>query len=123
MTAWGRVLTQYEDHKGLVDDLKLWGRAPAPEEIASWAAGTGCDGPNLLAHVPFSEARGRTIRDLIDPRFNLTLHRPSRTAWSTENRPIANQGAVWDSMSASLDFGWKRTVGIRPTAAARAGSH
>lgn len=89
MTAWNYAFTQYEDYKGHVDELRLWGRAPAPEEIAQWARGRSVSRqPDLLAHFPFDEQDGTVVHDRLDPRNTWRLHRASPQAWSAENAPV-----------------------------------
>lgn len=89
MTAWNYAFTQYEDYKGLVDDVRLWGRAPAPDEIAKWARGRSTSrSAQLLAHFAFDERRGAFAHDELDPRYRWQLHRGTRRSWSTENAPI-----------------------------------
>ena len=93
MTAWNYAFTQYEDHKGLVDDVRLWGRAPSPEEIGAWAEGGAAgNAAGLLAHFPMEEGRGAVLRDRLNPSSSWRLHRGSRQSWSAENAPGA---AVW----------------------------
>jgi len=86
MTAWNYAFTQYEDYKGLVDDLRFWGRAPSPEEIAAWADGGRASG-RPLAHFAFDEGRGDAARDAVDPGYALKLHRAGPDAWSPEDAP------------------------------------
>jgi hypothetical protein len=93
MTAWNYAVTQFEDYKGLVDDLQFWGRALTPAEIAARARGEkGGSDEELLAHFAFAEGKGDAVSDRIDPSFKLKLHRMSRANWSTDNAP--SQGAA-----------------------------
>lgn len=90
MTAWNYAFTQYEDYKGLVDEVRLWGRAPSPEEIGSWAkGGPATNAAGLLAHFPMDERTGAVLRDRLDPRNSWRLHRGSQRSWSAENAPVA----------------------------------
>lgn len=89
MTAWNYAFTQYEDYKGWVDDIRLWGRAPAPHEIADWAMGKPvCDSTRLLSSFPFEEGKGDTVRDAIDGKHTLKLHRRRPNTWSDEGRTV-----------------------------------
>ena len=91
MTAWNYAFTQYEDYKGLIDGLRLWGRAPDAEEIAAWAAGRApARREALLAHFRFEEGQGAVARDDIDPAYRLELHRIGPDAWSRDEAPGAN---------------------------------
>lgn len=88
MTAWSYAFTQYEDYKGLVDDMRFWTRAPDAAEIARWAQGLSPFGdPALAAHFAFDEGQGTVIRDRLDPDYTLDLHRPGSDAWSPEDAP------------------------------------
>lgn len=89
MTAWNYAFTQYEDYKGLVDEIRLWGRAPAPEEIRQWAEGRSVRWPaELLAHFPFDEQEGAIVHDWLDPRNSWKVYRGSQDSWSPENAPM-----------------------------------
>lgn len=84
MTAWNYAFTQYEDYKGLVDDLRFWGRAPDAEEIAAWSRRVAPNKRLLLADFAFDEGSGATIHDRIDPNYVLTLFRGGTANWSAE---------------------------------------
>lgn len=89
MTAWNYAFTQYEDYKGLVDEIRLWGHAPSPEEIAEWATtGSVRNGLQLLAHFPFDEQSGEIVRDRGHARIVWRLHRGNPLSWSAENAPV-----------------------------------
>jgi hypothetical protein len=90
MTAWNYAFTQYEDYKGLVDEIRLWGRAPSPAEIGEWAKGRPPrNAAQLLAHFPLGERNGAIIRDRLNPRSSWTLHRGTQRSWSVDNAPRA----------------------------------
>lgn len=89
MTAWDQVFNQYEDYKGLVDDLRLWSSALDGERIAAAARGQPVDESTLLAHFQFDEAQGDEIADRIDPGYRLRLHRGTTDSWSPEDAPAA----------------------------------
>lgn len=88
MTAWNYAFTQYEDYKGLVDDMRLWGRAPKPSEIAAWAGGEQRrNREKLLAHFAFDEGVSDHARDTLTPGYVLKLHRTGPHSWSDEDAP------------------------------------
>jgi hypothetical protein len=89
MTAWRYAVTQFEDYKGFVDDLRFWSRALAPQDIARLASGRQPTPgePGLSAWFPFSEGRGRSTADRLDRSYRLTLHRTTRRNWARENAP------------------------------------
>ena len=88
MTAWNYAFTQFEDYKGLVDEIRMWDRALEPAEIATAARGGRRENlKGLLSHFPFNENGGSSARDSLDPKFSLALHRWSRENWSREDAP------------------------------------
>jgi len=89
MTAWDQVFNQYEDYKGLVDDMRIWSGAMKGEQIVAAARGEPVDEATLLAHFSFDEGRGEFIGDRIDPGYRLRLHRGSRDSWAGEDAPSA----------------------------------
>lgn len=90
MTAWNYAFTQYEDYKGLVDDIRMWRRALDPDEIGRLATGASpAQEDGLAAHHSFDEGRGNRGRDRVDRTQAITLHRWSRDNWSRENSPAS----------------------------------
>lgn len=91
MTAWRYAVTQFEDYKGLVDDLRFWSRALAPAEIERLARGRrpAPDEAGLSAWFPFDEGGGRTTAARNDRSYRLTLHRTTSRNWAQENAPAA----------------------------------
>lgn len=94
MTAWNYAFTQFEDYKGLLDDLRMWDRALSPTEVGALAAGrTPAPGePGLLAHFAFEEGGGTAAREALDPAYQLVLKRPTPRTWSDEDAPKAASG-------------------------------
>lgn len=89
MVAWDFFFTQYEDYKGWMDELRLWGRALSPAEIAVAAKGTGSGRPKgLLARFAFEEGRGGATCDSFDKQLCMTLHRTRADTWSSDNAPV-----------------------------------
>jgi len=89
MVAWDFFFTQYEDYKGWMDELRLWGRALAPAEIAAAAKGASAGRPRgLLARFAFEEGRGGATCDSLDKALCMTLHRTRADTWSKENAPV-----------------------------------
>lgn len=90
MTAWDFYFTQYEDYKGWIDELRLWGRALTPAEIARAANGASARGRGLLSRFSFEEGRGGATCDSLRRSLCMTLHRTSRDTWSSDNAPLAD---------------------------------
>jgi len=85
MTAWNYYFTQYEDYKGLVDEMEFWDRARSDEELSDWCRLTAERPAGLLAHFTFDEAAGEIIRDRIEPSYILQFHRLQDGSWSNED--------------------------------------
>jgi len=90
MTAWKFAVTQFEDYKGLVDDIRFWGGALSPEQIRRLSSGARpAAGERPLAWFSFDEGRGARTRDRLDPGYAWTLHRATPQTWSRENGPAS----------------------------------
>ncbi len=87
MTAWDQVFNQYEDYKGLVDELRLWSRALDGAQIAAAARGEPLATDAVLAHFSFDKNSGEIITDRIDPDYRLRLHRGQARSWAREDAP------------------------------------
>jgi Concanavalin A-like lectin/glucanases superfamily len=79
MTAWGMYFTQYEDYKGLVDDMRFYDRAKTAEELANFTAPSE---RGLVGWFPFDEGKGDVARDRISAKRTIALH---GVEWSQEN--------------------------------------
>lgn len=96
MTAWDFFFSQYEDYKGLVDEIRFWDRAKPPDELSgAWnGAVTGWEA-GLVGWFPFDEESGRIVRDRLAPTRTIVLHRSRPGSWSRESAPLeasANRG-------------------------------
>jgi enamine deaminase RidA (YjgF/YER057c/UK114 family) len=96
MTAWGTYFTQYEDYKGLVDELRFWDRARTPEELRDrWRDAVGGREPGLVGWFPFDEGRGDDARDRLAPTRVLRLHGGAPDGagrgWSAEHAPLTRR--------------------------------
>jgi hypothetical protein len=91
MTAWNYEFSQYEDYKGLVDDIRMWGKALTPEQIKRLATGARpASKRGLLSHFSFDEGSGTVTRDRLDSNLTINLHRWSNENWSKENSPASS---------------------------------
>lgn len=81
MTGWDYFFTQYEDYKGLLDELRFYDRALTSEELSSQRA----EARGLVGRFAFDEEKGEVARDAIDAKRVMTLH---RMAWSSEDAPL-----------------------------------
>jgi alpha-beta hydrolase superfamily lysophospholipase len=89
MVAWNHEFTQYEDYKGLLDELRFWDRAKTPEELSTtWdRVATGTE-PGLVGWFPFEESAGSISRDRLDPERMIELHRSRAESWAKEGAPV-----------------------------------
>lgn len=86
MTGWNYGVTQFEDYKGLVDNLRFWNRALPAAEIGRLATGVSRqDRP--AAWYAFDENAGDTTRDSAGKNAPISLHRFEPANWSSEEAP------------------------------------
>ncbi|HWW57059.1 MAG TPA: LamG-like jellyroll fold domain-containing protein [Sphingopyxis sp.] len=106
MTAWGQFFTQYEDYKGLLDDIRFWGRALEPVEIEQLASGrTAKRLHRLLAQFTFDEGRGDHAIDTLGSGLRMAIRNRRPDTWSKESRPEwrAGEGGGVTTSSASRE--------------------
>jgi pimeloyl-ACP methyl ester carboxylesterase len=112
MVAWNYVFTQYEDYKGLLDELRFWDRAKTPEELTTtWNHAVTGREPGLVGWFPFEEGQGSIVRDRLDAERTIELHRTQRESWATEGAPVGhvrNRADTDAIRQAALDYieGW-----------------
>ncbi|MEM7164273.1 MAG: LamG-like jellyroll fold domain-containing protein [Planctomycetota bacterium] len=83
------VLSQYEDYKGLLDEVRFWDRAKSASEIAtSWNAAVSGLEPGLVGHFAFSEGAGTSACDGLSPTACIVWFLTGPTAWSANNAPL-----------------------------------
>lgn len=86
MTAWQYAVTQFEDYKGGLDNLRFWNEALSEERIALLATGVSAtDRP--AAWFAFDEGRGKSTASSVDPKLRIELHRFEKGNWSAEDGP------------------------------------
>lgn len=81
-------LSQYEDYKGLVDELRFWSRAKSASEISSGYATpvTGSE-LGLVGWFDFSEGSGNEACDELDNDRCMALENTSSTVWDAAEAP------------------------------------
>ncbi|MEM7481935.1 MAG: LamG domain-containing protein [Acidobacteriota bacterium] len=83
------VLSQYEDFKGLVDEMRFWTRAKTAAEVAgTWSSAVDGTEPGLVGWFPFEEGGGTTACDALAPTRCLSLLQPQPGIWSAEGFPV-----------------------------------
>jgi chitodextrinase len=87
------ILSQYEDYKGLIDEMRFWSRAKTTNEITTGYANpvVGSE-PGLVGNYTFSEAQGGSVCDSLDTNRCLFLQNSNANVWSGENAPLAGSG-------------------------------
>jgi hypothetical protein len=89
MTAWEFYFTQYEDYKGLMDELRFWDRARTADELASsWRSALRGNEKGLVGWFDFEEREGDRYHDRLDRSRTIVMHRATRESRSPENAPV-----------------------------------
>lgn len=79
------VLSQYEDYKGLLDEVRLWSRAKLPAEIeTTFADPVSGDEAGLVAYYPLSEGQGNMSVNALGAE-TITLFNGDNAIWSPED--------------------------------------
>jgi len=92
MTSWNYYFTQYEDYKGLMDELRFWDRAKSEEELTKyWMEAVSGKETGLVGYFPLDEGAGDTLRDKLNTARIIILHRATKNSWSSENAPVSNR--------------------------------
>ena len=83
------VLSQYEDYKGLIDELRFWSRAKSATEIANGYANpvTGTE-TGLVGWFDFSEGSGAQTCDVLAASRCMSLVNANPNVWSGSNAPL-----------------------------------
>jgi chitodextrinase len=98
---WG-LFSQYEDYKGLIDELRFWSRAKTSSELnTNWrAAVTGAES-GLVGRYAFGEGTGSSTCSSITPSNCITLVNASN-AWNSGEAPVGDSGGGADTSAPSV---------------------
>ncbi|TVQ05113.1 MAG: LamG domain-containing protein [Balneolaceae bacterium] len=89
MTAWKTVFTQYEDYKGLMDELRFWNRALTHQELENdWQRAVKGEEPGLAGWYDFSEVKDNAFYDRLNPDQRIELHHFGKENFSSERAPL-----------------------------------
>jgi hypothetical protein len=89
MTAWKTVFTQYEDYKGLMDELRFWNRALSHRELENdWQRAVKGDEPGLIGWYDFNEVKENAFYDRLNPDQRIELHHFGKENFSSERAPL-----------------------------------
>ncbi len=82
------ILSQYEDYKGLIDEMRFWSRAKGPAEVAGdWFKAVGGSEPGLVGWFEF-EGSGSWACDSLTPAQCITLNNMKTGFRDSENSPL-----------------------------------
>jgi hypothetical protein len=110
MTAWNYFFTQYEDYKGMLDELRFWDRARSRDELANrWREIPAEDADGLVGWYRFDEATGNVAADRFSSERPLLLHRMA-DGWVDEDAP----GEGTEAVNSGRRWGTEGTVAIDP---------
>jgi Concanavalin A-like lectin/glucanases superfamily len=89
------ALNQYEDYKGLVDEVRFWSLAMSPTDIASgFQNPVSGNEPGLVGVIHFDEGSGPQACDTMNPTQCIALINTEPSIWSTSDAPLAGGIAV-----------------------------
>lgn len=84
---------QYEDFKGLIDEMRFWSRAKTAAEIAAtYADPVAGNEPGLVGYFSFGEGSGTEACSSTDPLDCIFLTNPQPGIWSSANAPVGTTG-------------------------------
>lgn len=85
------VLSQYEDYKGPVDEVRFWSRAKTAQEIVdSWAEPVSGGETGLVGWFRLNEGSGSASCSEITGTDCIDVINPKPGFWSTEEAPLAD---------------------------------
>ena len=85
----GFYFTQYEDYKGLLDELRFWERAKIENELKTgWSEAVKGSESGLVGYFPMDEGAVEVIRDKLDNNRTIILNKATKESWSGENAPV-----------------------------------
>ncbi len=131
------VLSQYEDYKGLIDELRFWSRAKSAAEISTGYANPVAGGEaGLVGWFDFSEASGSQTCDVLAASRCMSLVNANPNVWSGSNAPLAGTadttppsvpaGLAGNGVSSSrIDLSWNAStdnIGVTSYAVRRNGT-
>ncbi|MCH9649179.1 MAG: LamG domain-containing protein [Deltaproteobacteria bacterium] len=104
------VLSQYEDYKGPIDEVRFWDRAKTPQEIASdWNRPVTGSETGLVGWFPMNEGSGSTTCDALGASGCINLVNPMVGVWSSDQAPLG--GAIFaDGFESGNTSAWTAQV-------------
>ncbi len=105
------LLSQYEDYKGPIDELRFWDRAKSPGEIGTgWNLPVDGTEPGLVGWFRFNEGAGVVTCDELTPARCIDLFDMKPGYWSDDEPPLGG-GEIFSDGFESGDVGaWSNSV-------------
>ncbi len=92
------VLSQYEDYKGLVDEVRFWSRAKTTNELQNdWDAAVTGSETGLVGWYTFGEGSGSSACNDQNSSNCITLLNTQPSIWDSEDAPLGNPPAPPDT--------------------------
>jgi hypothetical protein len=89
------VLAQYEDYKGLLDEVRFWSRAKSTQEITGgWRAPAPPGSPGLVGLYRFDEGSGTSTCSSVAPSACHTLLNMRPGYWSSGDAPLGSGSSL-----------------------------
>jgi len=83
------VLPQYEDYKGLVDEMRFWSRAKSTGELQNdWSKGVIGSEPGLVGHYTFSNSGATSVCNDLNSSDCMQVFNTDLSNWSFEDPPL-----------------------------------
>lgn len=82
-------ISQYEDYKGLIDEMRFWNRAKTPQELQNdWYKAVIGNEPGLVGRYTFSNIGGTSTCNALGGANCINLSGTDSGNWSTEGAPV-----------------------------------
>lgn len=101
--AIGDRINQYEDYKGLVDEMRFWSRAKSVQELENnWAVAVTGNETELVGWYRLNEGGGTSTCNAITSSDCIQLVRTNSSHWVAEDAPV---GGPLNPNYVYVDFG------------------
>ena len=85
------TLSQLEDYKGLVDEMRFWSVAKSPTEIATnYNAAVNGTEPGHVGYYTFGEGSGLQACETLVPADCIDLINTDPSIWSSQDAPVGD---------------------------------
>jgi len=106
-------LTQYEDYKGLFDEMRFWSHAKSASELQNnWDDPVTGSETGLIGWYTFGEGSGASACNDLNSSNCITLQNTAPSIWNSEDAPLASPPAQADSDQDLLEDDVETDTGI-----------